>query len=53
MSNKDRRFIEDSFPVKEVSKISVKEENIRHGYILTLHIWWARHPLISINFGRQ
>ncbi|MCD6221375.1 DUF1156 domain-containing protein [bacterium] len=45
--NTDRRFIEDSFPVKEVSKISAKEKNIRHGHISTLHIWWARRPLAS------
>jgi len=43
----DRRFIEESFPVKEVSKESAKEKNIRHGHISTLHIWWARRPLAS------
>jgi len=45
MSNK--RFIETSFPVKEVSAESAKEKNIRHGHISTLHIWWARRPLAS------
>ncbi|MBW4257495.1 DUF1156 domain-containing protein [Methanobacterium sp. YSL] len=43
----DRRFIEDSFPVKEISEESAKERNIRHGHISTLHIWWARRPLTS------
>nr|MBC8248940.1 DUF1156 domain-containing protein [Anaerolineales bacterium] len=43
----DRRFIEESFPVKEVSVISAREKNIRHGNISTLHIWWARRPLAS------
>lgn len=43
----NKRFIEESFPVKEVSKISAKEKNIRHGHISTLHIWWARRPLAS------
>ncbi|MCD6399457.1 DUF1156 domain-containing protein, partial [candidate division WOR-3 bacterium] len=43
----DRRFIEESFPVKEVSKESAREKNIRHGHISTLHIWWARRPLAS------
>lgn len=43
----DKRFIEESFPVKEVSEISAKEKNIRHGHISTLHIWWARRPLAS------
>ena len=42
-----KRFIEASFPVKEVSVQSAKEKNIRHGHISTLHIWWARRPLAS------
>ena len=42
-----KRFIEESFPVKEVSVESAKEKNIRHGHISTLHIWWARRPLAS------
>ena len=45
--NKDKRFIEESFPVKEVSIESTREKNIRHGHISTLHIWWARRPLAS------
>jgi len=44
---KDKRFIEESFPVKKISEISAKEKNIRHGHISTLHIWWARRPLAS------
>jgi len=47
MEIKDKRFIEKSFPVKEVSEISAKEKNIRHGHISTLHIWWTRKPLAS------
>jgi len=43
----DRRFIEESFPVKEVGAISAREKSIRHGHICTLHIWWARRPLAS------
>ncbi|MEO0292625.1 MAG: DUF1156 domain-containing protein [candidate division WOR-3 bacterium] len=43
----DKRFIEVSFPVKEVGEISAKEKNIRHGHISTLHIWWARRPLAA------
>jgi adenine-specific DNA methylase len=45
--NSDRRLIEASFPVKEVSRESVKEKNIRHGHISTMHIWWARRPLAA------
>jgi putative DNA methylase len=43
----DKRFIEESFPVKEVSEESAREKNIRHSHISTLHIWWARRPLAS------
>lgn len=43
----DRRFIEESFPVKEVGEASSREKNIRHGHISTLHIWWARRPLAA------
>ena len=42
-----RRFIEESFPVKEVGVASAKEKSIRHGHISTLHIWWARRPLAA------
>ncbi len=31
---------------KAVSAQRAKEKNIRHGYISTLHIWWARRPLV-------
>ncbi len=42
-----KRFIEESFPVKEVSAESAREKNIRRGHISTLHLWWARRPLAS------
>ncbi|MBU1615808.1 DUF1156 domain-containing protein, partial [bacterium] len=45
--NNNKRFIEETFPVKEVSVESAREKNIRHGHISTLHIWWARRPLAS------
>jgi len=43
----NKRFIEDSFPVKEVSKESSREKDIRSGHISSLHVWWARRPLSS------
>ncbi|MFN3527421.1 MAG: DUF1156 domain-containing protein, partial [Paracoccus sp. (in: a-proteobacteria)] len=42
-----KSYIEESFPIKEVSQEAAKEKNIRHGHISTLHIWWARRPLAS------
>jgi putative DNA methylase len=47
MTQPDRRFIEETFPVKDVSQHAAKEKNIRHGHISTLHIWWARRPLAA------
>ena len=43
MANDSRRFIEEYFPVGEVSN-ETKEKNIRKGNIATLHTWWARRP---------
>jgi adenine-specific DNA methylase len=43
----NKRLIEVDFPLKEVSEESIKEKNIRHGHISTLHIWWARRPLAA------
>ncbi len=44
----DKRFIEEIFPVKEVSINSAKEKNKHQGgNISSLHIWWARRPLAS------
>ena len=42
-----KSFIEADFPIKKVSEHSVREKNIRHGHISTLHIWWARRPLAA------
>lgn len=47
MEKKDKRFIEDTFPIREVSIEGSKEKNIRQGHISTLHIWWARRPLAT------
>jgi len=41
------RLIEVDFPLRKVSEESVREKNVRHGYISTLHIWWARRPLAA------
>jgi adenine-specific DNA methylase len=47
MSEGPKRLIEVNFPLREVSEDSVREKNIRHGHISTLHIWWARRPLAA------
>src|SRR2546430_6176750 len=47
ISLNDRRLIEEAFPIREISTQSVREKSIRHGHISTLHIWWARRPLVA------
>ncbi|MCS7158725.1 MAG: DUF1156 domain-containing protein, partial [Blastocatellia bacterium] len=47
MHNQQHRLIETDFPLRKVSEESVREKNIRHGHISTLHIWWARRPLAA------
>lgn len=42
-----RRFIEEHFPIKEVSEESSREKSINHGHISALHLWWARRPLAA------
>ena len=43
----DRRLIEDSLPLAEISQQSAREKYIRKGHISTLHLWWARRPLAA------
>jgi putative DNA methylase len=43
----DKRLIEDFLPIKEISNESVREKSIRQGHISTLHLWWARRPLVA------
>ena len=42
----DKRLIEETFPVREVSEESAKEKNIS-GQVSSLHNWWARRPLAA------
>src|SRR5579864_5008065 len=47
MTEAKKRLIEVNFPLREVSEDSVREKQIRHGHISTLHVWWARRPLAA------
>jgi len=50
----ERRFVEESFPIKEISKESAYEKRIRDRHISSIHTWWARRPMASsrsINFA--
>ncbi|MXV74355.1 DUF1156 domain-containing protein, partial [Candidatus Poribacteria bacterium] len=47
VKQKDKRYIEETFPIKEVSENSVRERNKKRGHIKMLHNWWARRPLVT------
>ena len=43
----DRRLIEDFLPIKAISAEASREKSVRKGHISTLHLWWARRPLVA------
>ncbi len=45
--NDERRLIEDYLPIEAISAEASREKSIRKGHINTLHLWWARRPLIA------
>src|SRR5207248_8986665 len=43
----DRRLIEDFLPIEAISAEASREKSVRKGHISTLHLWWARRPLVA------
>ena len=43
----DTRLIEDYIPIEDISAEARREKSIRRGHISTLHLWWARRPLVA------
>lgn len=43
----ERRLIEDFLPIQAISAEASREKSIRKGHISTLHLWWARRPLVA------
>ena len=43
----DRRLIEDFLPIQPIGQEASREKSLRHGHISTLHLWWARRPLVA------
>ncbi len=43
----DPRLIEEYLPIKAISAEASREKSIRKGHISTLHLWWARRPLVA------
>ena len=47
MTENDRRLIEDYLPIEAISAEASREKSVRKGHISTLHLWWARRPLVA------
>ncbi|MHC1763621.1 MAG: DUF1156 domain-containing protein [Verrucomicrobiia bacterium] len=47
MHTDDRRLIEDYLPIEAISEEASREKSVRKGHISTLHLWWARRPLVA------
>ena len=43
----DKRLIEDYLPIEKISAEASREKSVRRGHISTLHLWWARRPLVA------
>jgi len=43
----ERSLIEDFLPIQVISAEASREKSVRKGHISTLHIWWARRPLVA------
>ena len=43
----DRRLIEDFLPIQAISAEALREKSVHKGHISTLHLWWARRPLVA------
>ncbi len=43
----DKRLIEDYLPIVDISAEGSREKNVRKGHISTLHLWWAKRPLVA------
>lgn len=42
-----KKLIEVALPLEVINRESAREKAIRHGHPSTLHLWWARRPLVA------
>jgi putative DNA methylase len=47
MTDNEKRLIEDYLPIAAISAEASREKSVRKGHISTLHLWWARRPLVA------
>lgn len=46
-TTRKKKLIEVALPLDEINAACVREKSIRHGHPSTLHLWWARRPLVA------
>lgn len=42
-----KKLIEVALPLDDINVAAAREKSIRHGHPSTLHLWWARRPLVA------
>jgi len=42
-----RSLIEDYLPIEAISEEAAREKSLWRGHVSTLHLWWARRPLVT------
>ncbi|HHW47351.1 MAG TPA: DUF1156 domain-containing protein [Clostridiaceae bacterium] len=42
-----KKLIEVALPLEAINQESAREKSIRHGHPFSLHLWWARRPLVA------
>ncbi len=42
-----RTLIEDYLPIEAISEEAAREKSLWRGHVSTLHLWWARRPLVT------
>jgi len=42
-----KKLIEVAIPLEAFNAASAREKSISHGHPSTLHLWWARRPLLK------
>jgi putative DNA methylase len=43
----DSHADKNDVPIREIAVEALREKSIRRGHISTLHLWWARRPLVT------
>lgn len=42
-----KKLIEVALPLEAINREAAREKSIRHSHPSTLHLWWARRPLVA------